>query len=225
MTTQRPRLVLFSGLGVDEELFAPQRELAARVEVVPWLRPQQRENLRDYARRLAATINPDGPLYLGGVSFGAMLALEAAAILRPRGVFMIGGARSGQALAPIVKMSARLSRRLPDWTITTTLLASPLLVRMVGKPGRRDRDFLLRLAARGIPWLTGWGAGAILDWSAAADLPGCPVHHIHGEHDRMIPPTSLRPRPDVIVPRAGHVINVTHAQTVNAFIAQRLALG
>src|SRR5207248_9237015 len=93
MTDTLPRLVLFSGLGVDETLFAPQRSLPARIEVVPWVSVDGSGSLSDYARRLAATIAPaaDGPLYLGGVSFGAMLALEAASVLRPRprGVFLI----------------------------------------------------------------------------------------------------------------------------------------
>src|SRR5437868_4028220 len=104
-----PRLVLFSGLAMGPELFTPQRTLPARVEVVPWQPVKVGEPMAAYARRLASTIDPSGPIYLGGMSFGAMLALEAAAVIhpRPRGVFIIAGARSGRALSPLVRMTCR----------------------------------------------------------------------------------------------------------------------
>ena len=43
-----------------------------------------------------------------------------------------------------------------------------------------------------------------------------PIHHVHGEDDRIIPLRGVRPH--VVVPRAGHLVNVTHPAEVNAFI-------
>ena len=57
--------------------------------------------------------------------------------------------------------------------------------------------------------------------TAPADL-GCPVHHIHGSDDHMIPLANLRPPPEVVIPGGGHIINVTHANIVNDFIARRI---
>jgi pimeloyl-ACP methyl ester carboxylesterase len=222
-TGQTPRLVLFPGLGMGAELYAPQRSLPARVEVVPWLRAQCDEPMGEYARRLAATVDPTGPLYLGGMSFGAMLALEAASILRPRGVFLIAGARTGRALSPLVRMTCRLTCRMPESVYAATLLTAPLLVRMVGRPRRGQRRFLLELARRSLPWLSQWGCRAMVNWSAPPDI-GCPIHHIHGDDDLMIPLKNLHPPPDVIIRGGGHVIHVTHADVVNAFIAERLGV-
>jgi pimeloyl-ACP methyl ester carboxylesterase len=224
------RLALFSGLGIGPELYEPQMSLPARtrarVERVPWLPTQRGEGLRSYAHRLASTIEPTGPLYLGGVSFGAMLALEAATILRPRGVFVIAGARSGKALSPLVRMTCRLSKRVAEPIFATMLLGAPLLLRMVGRPDRREREFLLRLARESIPSLTQWGCHAMQDWSAPppADI-GCPVHQIHGSDDRMIPLARLSPPPDQVIPGGGHVINITRANIVNEFIATRMQAG
>jgi len=215
---------LFSGLGITQELFAPQQAIPARVEVVPWLRPQSEDTLRTYAHRLAATVVPaadDAPMYLGGVSFGAMIALEAAAVLRPRGVFIIAGARSGRALSPIVQTACRFACRMPEPMLAAGLRAAPLLVRMTGRPNRVQREFLLGLARRTLPWLIRWGCRAMRDWQAPADL-ACPAHHIHGSDDRMIPLENLRPPPDVVIPGGGHIINVTHAAQVNTFITDRL---
>jgi hypothetical protein len=62
------RLIMLPGMGVDQRLFEPQRRLFPNLEVPPWIEPHLRENLADYARRWAGTIDPDPPFYLGGVS-------------------------------------------------------------------------------------------------------------------------------------------------------------
>ncbi|HEX6096779.1 MAG TPA: hypothetical protein VF432_10685 [Thermoanaerobaculia bacterium] len=49
-----------------------------------------------------------------------------------------------------------------------------------------------------------------------------PVHHVHGERDRLIP--LHRVRPDRVVAAAGHLLNVTHGAEVNDFIAGADAL-
>ena len=64
-----------------------------------------------------------------------------------------------------------------------------------------------------------WGGAALARWPGAGELP-MPVHQIHGGADRIIPCRLVRP--DVIIPGAGHLLNVTHADPVNRFIAGRL---
>ncbi len=66
-----------------------------------------------------------------------------------------------------------------------------------------------------------WGIEAITNWDGCDPPPGVPVHHIHGGDDELIP--CRRVRPDVVVPGGGHLLNVTHADAVNAFLAERLA--
>ena len=43
------------------------------------------------------------------------------------------------------------------------------------------------------------------------------VAKVHGSRDRLIP--RRRIRPDAVVPGAGHLVNLTHAEVVNRFIA------
>jgi pimeloyl-ACP methyl ester carboxylesterase len=215
-----PRLALFSGLGLDAGLYAPQRELPARLEFPDWLRADENESLRDYGHRLAKTIDPTPPLYLGGVSFGGMVALEVAAAMYPApcGVFLIAACRSGRAVSPLVKLTCGLAQHLPDAAIRTALLASPLLLRMTGRADRRQRKLLLGLADRATPWLMRWGSRELLNWTAPPAV--CPIYQIHGQDDLMIPLQNVRP--DAIVPGGGHVINVTHAHAVNEFLAERM---
>jgi pimeloyl-ACP methyl ester carboxylesterase len=45
-----------------------------------------------------------------------------------------------------------------------------------------------------------------------------PVHHLHGDRDRLIP--VHRVKPDHVVAGAGHLLNITHPDAVNDFIAR-----
>jgi len=68
------------------------------------------------------------------------------------------------------------------------------------------------------PAFVRWAANAVFSWPGVRELP-MPVHHIHGDRDRLIP--IRRVRPDRIVRGAGHLLNLTHADAVNDFILSR----
>jgi pimeloyl-ACP methyl ester carboxylesterase len=105
--------------------------------------------------------------------------------------------------------------------IRATLGGAGLLIRMTGRPDRAERKHLLHLADTAIPWLIRWSCSAMLDWEAPRELD-CPIHHIHGDLDHLIPFANVRTDVDEIVPGGGHIINVTHADVVNRFILERL---
>jgi hypothetical protein len=109
--TAAPRLALFSGLGIRHELYARQRNLAGvRLEMVPWLAVERGETLQSYARRLAATIDPSGPLYLGGVSFGDVLLLVQQRLQVPEELHVD---RRPERLPPRLRLRSRLHRLEP----------------------------------------------------------------------------------------------------------------
>jgi pimeloyl-ACP methyl ester carboxylesterase len=62
-----------------------------------------------------------------------------------------------------------------------------------------------------------WGARAILEWRGCEELP-CPVFHVHGRRDRIIPCRAVKA--DVRVDGGGHVVNLTHGSEVNSAIAR-----
>jgi pimeloyl-ACP methyl ester carboxylesterase len=61
-----------------------------------------------------------------------------------------------------------------------------------------------------------WSIAALMRWSGSAVSLGCPVHHIHGECDRILP--VKYGQPDRIIAGAGHLMNMTHADQVNQYI-------
>ena len=220
-----PRLALFSGIGIGPQLYGPQRDLRARVITPEWIEAREGESLAQYARRMAQDIGPgraDAPLYLGGVSFGGMIALESARVLNPQGVFLIGSCYSHRQLSPPVRLVGRMVPHMPPALIALSLLPAPLMFRVVGRPDRDQRRVLLDLVRHpNVPQIR-WGARAIMEWEFAGPPP-FPVHQIHGTDDLIVPLSGVKP--DAVVPGAGHIVNLTHPVVVNQFLTERMGLG
>jgi pimeloyl-ACP methyl ester carboxylesterase len=65
-----------------------------------------------------------------------------------------------------------------------------------------------------------WGCSAIVHWPGEPSVEP-PVFQIHGERDWLLP--VHKERPDCVIPRAGHLINLTHAEEVNAYLRRKIA--
>jgi len=133
-------------------------------------------------------------------------------------VFMIAACRSGESFSRLLKATLRATQVTPLPVLEAMLRLTPLLVRMVGKSDRGERNFLIDLALTSDVPMTRWGGNAMLNWTAPPCE--CPAWHIHGDADRLIPIENVRP--DAMVHGGGHVINVTHAAAVNQFISERM---
>ena len=212
------QLILFPGLGADARLFEPQRAAFPQLVVPPWIPPLNRESLPDYAARLSQTIvvSHDKPLILGGVSFGGMMAYEVARHLKPDAVVQIASCRTRHGLRPAYRAGSCLMPLIPlqVWSIAK-LLASPV-VGLIGQFRPVDRTAAVAMFREMDSSFMHWTVRAILGWHPVP-LEGIPVFQIHGRRDLMIP--ARRVEADVVIPGGGHLINMTHAEEVNAFIA------
>ena len=217
---------MVSGLGGDERLFVPQQTLPWPILAVKWIEPRRRESLASYGQRLAERLEVARPFFLGGVSIGGMLALEMSRWTRPEAVFLIASARSGHALRPIYRPLGWAIGTAPLWASLPPHLSRPL-ARLIAKhllPSSRQlnaeqRRFLAVIASNASPRFVRWGCRAVVTWPGV-DLPRVPVYHIHGERDRVIP--LRRVRPDHIVRTGGHLINLSHAGEVNAYLKSKI---
>lgn len=218
---QKPkkRLVLLPGLGADARLLEPQRAAFPSLEVPDWLPHLPEEALPDYARRMAATIVPSPVFFLGGVSFGGMVALEMAQYLHPAAVILIASCRTGQALAPHLRYFVKFASILPQRAFDAGQGLTPLFIQKFGRMTPEQREWFEAILSDVTPAFVRWGIGAITDWEGQLTLP-MPVYHIHGSDDELIPVKSVRA--DRVIHGGGHLLNVTHAAAVNAFIAEHL---
>jgi pimeloyl-ACP methyl ester carboxylesterase len=65
-----------------------------------------------------------------------------------------------------------------------------------------------------------WASRALIEWSFTGELP-CPVYHLHGDRDRLLPLAKVRA--DRVVEGAGHLLTLTHPDVVNAFLLEHIA--
>lgn len=215
-------LVLFPGLGTDDRLLVRQIERFPGLIVPPWLAHRPGDTLVEYAARLAAPLASLAPFWVGGSSFGGMLALEIAKLLSTRGVILIGSARSRMAIAPSLRIAGSGIRHLPVFAYAAVRRIAPTIARVCFS-GSSDARAIGFASSPTVPSsFVKWGLGAILDWPGLPD-PGVPVHHIHGDADRVI--ALRRVQPDRVVRGAGHLLALTHGHAVNDYIGEVTGLG
>jgi pimeloyl-ACP methyl ester carboxylesterase len=202
-------------LGADERLFAYQRAMFPNLMVPKWIKPKNKESLSAYAHRFAKTLQVERPFYLGGASFGGMVALEMAKQLKPEGVILIGSARDAKMVPFYDKGLIKLFPLLPALLVYVARNSPRFRMFFFGVTRKEHRetfnDMLLKTPNRFLCW----AIKAIFSWKGCA-VKGIRVLHIHGKQDELIPLRKINP--DVVIKDGGHLVNLTHADEVNRYI-------
>ena len=211
------RLVLIPGMGADERLFGPQRLFGLNFEVPELPIPEPGDDLPAYAARVRRLLELDSSCLLGGISFGGMLACELAALCRPRCLLLIASCRSRSAIPRYYYPVEWVSRLLPDGILRRRCVASSRFLAKAESLNHQQYQLVRQMSVDvPIPFLRRVGT-MILRWQGSPPLT-CPTFHIHGDKDRIIPLRGVEP--DEVVAGGGHLINLTHADQVNTFLAR-----
>ena len=213
--TQSP-LILLPGLGGDSRLFRPQRAVFPQLVIPDWIEPQPDEPLVDYAARFARILDPGQPCFIGGVSFGGVVALEIATHLKTRECYLLGSIRSPKEVPPRLKIFRSISNliMIPKWLSPWALTCggrwlNPMVRGVLHQLNDADDRFLR------------WAARAILKWTPSEGVARVRVVQIHGDRDRVFPYSHIFA--DKTIAGAGHLVSLTHADEVNQYLRERMA--
>lgn len=228
----RNDLVLVPGLGADAGLYAPQKAaFGPSVHAINWIDPlTPSESLESYSRRLADAIrarpNLRRPFWIGGISFGGMIAAEIAECCTTdvAGLMLIGACTDRREVAAPIRWVAGLGRHIPVGPAMGMLNhIGPTIISWTQGLDADEARLYEQVYARGSKRLLQWGAEAMRQWESSA-FPRAPVVRAHGRRDLVIPLNErlMRPGIDLVVPDGRHLINLTHATAVNRWISQRL---
>jgi len=218
------RVVLLAGLGADGRLFEPQRRAWPGLETPAWIAPTHDETLAGYAERFGGLLGLEdaGRLILGGASFGGMVALEMARHVRTAGVVLMGSSRGGLGAPGRLRYLEMLTRMVPESLEATA--AGPLLQAFAGleRISVEQRMLLAAMAAAAPIRFVRWGSRACVEWMSGAgpEIGDVPIHQIHGRRDWIIPPAMSGAKD--FIEDGGHMINLTHAEEVNAVLMRAI---
>lgn len=212
--TQVP-LVLIPGMGADARLFLPQQAAFPQLKVATWITPDRHESLPEYAGRMASAHGVAPGSVLGGASFGGVVALEMACLIRPQACLLIGSLRSPLGLRPgyrllgpvsgLVGFAPRVARWVRNWRGIGYSAAMASVVEQVA-----DAD----------PRFLRWATRALLKWRPSPEIASLKIYQIHGSADRLLP--ANRSQSDHFIDRAGHLLTLSHPNEVNEFLRRHM---
>lgn len=213
-------LLLFSGLAADQSVFVHQFAAIPGLVVPSWQKPRSDEDLAAYCRRWADELRPLQPRFLGGASFGGIVALEVAQHLKPEAVFLIGSVRSPEEIPRRIRRLRAFRSLLPAVPLTALQWSSRQTSRLPRPKMLRHLLGIARLFGAADPEVLRWSARQILEWRQTPALE-CPVYAIHGDADPVFPIRGCHP--DAIIRGGGHVISLSHPEQVTAFLRAGMA--
>lgn len=226
------KLILFPGLACTDRLFVLQKEALAELDVIVprWVLPDSRETLEEFAVRWAQVVEqeylaPGESCYVGGLSFGGMVAPTVGDYLQSRGFdvrscFLLATVQCGQEIPSPSRLLWKAIDWLPQggWGLLNrlarfelwrrgkkiTFAAKVVFQDLIDSPCERSRN-VLRL---------------ICSWRSKPKEHSFPVWSLHGSYDCLLPRYCVHP--DETIPRAGHCLSLTHPDRVNDFIMRKI---
>lgn len=207
-------------MGADGRMYEAQRAAFPSLVVPEWLSPASGESLVDYAERFASDRTWPERFVLGGASFGGMVAYEMARHLKPDAVVLIGSCTRRQSVALHLRAAAPFASLFPTSFFAPNRIIAPVMAQKFGAGTPEQAELLTTMLADADPAFIKWACTAVAGWKSGEE-PSVPVHQVHGGDDKLIPASSVDA--ELVVPGGGHLVNVTHAEQVNAFLSGLLA--
>lgn len=205
------KLYLIGGLGADERVFK-YLKLNYETQVIQWISPKPKEELRVYANRLLNQINQNEEFGLLGVSFGGIVAIEIAKLIQPQKLILISSVETSSQL-PKKYLSIGKTRILN--IIPNSLIKPPTpLLRFLF--GAKEKELLKQIINDTSPDFIKWALNSMIHWSNEENW--MKTIRIHGTRDKLIP---LKGKA-IKIEDGGHFMIVDKAEEISKLVNQQM---
>ena len=234
-------LFLFPGLSCTDRLFAMQKEgLSDLMDVIvpDWLKPHSYHTLISYAKEWGEKIwkdyfAPEAPeenryevtrgCYLGGMSFGGMIAPIIGEVLESKGVkirtcFCISTVRYGDQFPRRLRYW-RLLNISPDGCWLTIGAFCRMLIAFSGKRMSWARHEVYQQVIDTPPRRNFHVIRMFCSWHGPQHEYDFPIMQIHGGRDSVLPVECTNP--DEVITKGGHCLPLTSGKRLNDLIAEQ----
>ncbi|HEV8081636.1 MAG TPA: alpha/beta hydrolase [Chitinophagaceae bacterium] len=207
-----------SGFGADERVFSKLNFGDDNVHFIPWLLPEKRERISDYAKRMAEMIHHENPVLLG-LSFGGMMCIEVAKFIETKKVVLISSIKSLHEVPLWMKLAGRtqLNKIFP---LRSFRLFEPIQNYNLGIENKTELQLVKEFRKNIGQQYTNWAANEILNWKN--DWNPDNLYHIHGSKDHMFPIRNIKT--NYVIPGGGHFMVMNRAEKVNEVLGSILPL-
>jgi pimeloyl-ACP methyl ester carboxylesterase len=213
------KIYCISGLGADHRFFS--RLALSDYELVPvlWTRFEATDSLQSYAMKLAVQIKDDDPLILG-LSFGGMLAVEIAKVMKVKKAFLVSSAKGQDELSIPGGGIARWL--INSGTVPAGILnvPNPLVLNYLGARTNEEKALLRSVISASNGEFMKWALKAIVNWKNNVRPEN--IVHLHGTADMVI--KSANVHPDHWIENGTHIMIYNRAEEVSRIIGDYLGV-
>jgi pimeloyl-ACP methyl ester carboxylesterase len=206
-------------LGADKRIFS-KLKLNAKINIIhiDWIAPNKNESLATYAQRLSKVIDITQTFALIGVSFGGMIAVEMAKILKPITTVIISSTMFGAQLPALYRFAGKL--RLLKLIPAQLLKSSNRLTQnyYFGTRTSSEKTLLSEIIKDTDPYFLKWAIGSILSWKN--EIRPERIYHIHGTNDKIL--YAKTARPDFVIENGTHFMVYQNAEEISDIIDKLL---
>ncbi|QDW25473.1 alpha/beta hydrolase [Pedobacter sp. KBS0701] len=204
-----------SGLGADKRIFS-KLKLDEKINIIhiDWINPVKNESLATYAERLSKVIDKSQPFALVGVSFGGMIAVEIAKVLKPITTVIISSTMLSIHLPALYRFAGSLG--LLKIIPARLLKSSNKLTQnyYFGTRSGSEKTLLSKIIKDTDPYFLKWAIGSILNWKNKVKPER--IFHIHGTMDKIL--YSKTAKPDFVIENGTHFMVYQNAAEISGII-------
>ena len=205
------KLYLIGGLGADERVFK-YLNLSVETEVILWIDPKPKEELSQYAKRLLNQINQNEEFGLLGVSFGGILAVEIAKLLKPQKLILISSVETSKQLPKFYLLLGKT--RILDLMPNSLIKPPNQLLKFLF--GAKNKKLLKQIISDTDPNFIRWALNSIVNWTNESNSI-IPIR-IHGTNDKLIP---LKGQ-SIQIKDGGHFMIVDKAEEISILVNEKI---
>lgn len=225
MRKQEMNIVCIPGLGANALIFKPQQTyFAERLYVPDFLQPKNHESLQAYSERWAVHLKNSlsKPYVLVGMSMGGMFVQELSQYLDAKALILLGSLQKPMPHQTMHQWSEKIGQRLPKSILRAIRYCSPHWVAFFEGLSRNEKQLMYQMSRQIEVDFYKWQAQAAAAWikTGFTGQYTCPVFRAHGGKDTMVFLDQPLGPNDLFLPKARHLINLTHAEQINSFIEQ-----
>lgn len=209
-------IYLLSGLGADKRVYQKIDFGQNNINHINWIKPLHDESIESYALRLTQQIKSHNPVLIG-VSFGGMLAIEIAKLIKVNLVIIVSSVKSKAEIPTSYKLLGKLkfNKILPKKILNKP---NPILNYLFGVNTDIDKEALRQIIKESDPDFINWGIDKIVNWKNTVVLNN--IVHIHGTSDKILPYRKLKNVTPVKF--GGHLMLLNKSDTLSNIIKQNL---